>query len=146
MLEDDADYFLSFYVKLADNQETVPTIQVRRGNPANAVVIPDGSSAIPPTWKRLCFTIKGDGQILPMYITKQGTGSFRIVGLQLEKGNLPTDWRRAEEDWQGQIDLTKDQINLRVTKDGLDVLTAITRALPSSERKPRSRGIWTYRV
>lgn len=120
MLEDDADYILSFYVKLADNQETVPTIQVRRGNPANAVVIPDGSSAIPTTWKRLCFTIKGDGQILPMYITKQGTGSFRIVGLQLEKGNLPTDWRRAEEDWQGQIDLTKDQINLRVTKDGLE--------------------------
>lgn len=118
-LESDSGYVLSFYIKLTQHTGTAPIIEVKRGIPTNAVVIPNGSVQIDETWQRLSFFIDGDGNNVPIYITKQTSGAFRIAGLQLEKGNVLSDWRRAEEDWQGQIELTKTLINLRVTSDGL---------------------------
>lgn len=118
-LKSGSGYVLSFYIKLTQHTGTAPIIEVKRGIPTNAVVIPNGSAEIDETWQRLSFFISGDGNNVPIYITKQTSGAFRIAGLQLEKGNVLSDWRRAEEDWQGQIELTKTQINLRVTRDGL---------------------------
>ena len=65
------------------------------------------------------MNITGDNIAEPIKFTLKTAGTFYITGIQLEKGSILTAWRKAEEDWQGSIDLLKDRINLSVTKDGL---------------------------
>lgn len=121
-LEDEENYILSAFVRVVSSNNVTPILQVRRGLPTLGQ--PDSNvleefELEGNLWHRISLNITGDGVAEPIKFTLKTAGSFYITGLQLEKGNILTAWRKAEEDWQSQIDMNKEEIALRVTKNGL---------------------------
>lgn len=124
-LQQGAEYTFSAWVKVMNNgSETIPTIQLRRKlyNPMDGDANIIAEFQPEAGWNRVSHTFVEDNANtlnVPMYVTKKGYGEFLVAGLQLERGNLPTAWRKAEEDWQSQIEQNATEISLRVTRDGL---------------------------
>ena len=117
-LDNERNYILSAFIRIASANNVTPILQVRRGVNASTNVLQE-LELEGDLWQRISLNITGDNIAEPIKFTLKTAGSFYITGIQLEKGSILTAWRKAEEDWQGSIDLLKDRINLSVTKDGL---------------------------